>query len=269
MPFTHRLRRCCLALPLLLVLPLAQAETHESLDAAVESLWSSEQVARVELSVSFVRHVSRIGNEYQSQLKNAPTYLETAGEAAWLVSGRNRFNAVSSQWGNLPRLDMRNARLLEVSLPKKRYQVLAGPGAGLFGVGDWQRYGFLHVIDLSTPSAPTYYPLIADAYLGERALGRLPGSTVLNYARLVPASRSRNGEIEAYEVTLYALEHKGLERVLRDGLPLSYALKHEGDAWAIEPVDCTPATTARDNEHRPFTTPLRPAELQVGDNTHE
>lgn len=256
MPFTHRFCRYFLALPLLAALPLAQADTHESLSAAVESLWSSEQVSTSVLSSQFTQQDTKAGSHYRSEVKNSPAYLETAEEAAWVLIGRKRFNAVATPWGDFPRLDMRSARLLEFKLPKKHYQVLAGPGAGLFGVGDWQRYGFLHVVDVS--AAPIYYPLYADAYLGEHVLGRLPDSPVLNYARLVPASRSRNGEIDAYEITLYALERKGLEPVLRNGLPLSYALKREGDAWGIDRVERTPVTTTRDEEHRAFTTPLRP-----------
>ncbi|QEY70322.1 hypothetical protein [Pseudomonas denitrificans (nom. rej.)] len=263
MPFTHRSGRFGLALALLGVLPLAQADTHESLNSAVESLWSGEQVSISVLSSSFTQQASKAGTEYRTEVKNAPVYLQTAGESAWVVAGRTRFNAVATPWGNFPRLDMRNARLLAIDLPKKHYQVLASPGAGLFSVGDWQRYGFLQVIDVGTPSAPSHYPLYTDADVGERALGRLANSPVLNYARLVPASRSKAGEIDAYEVSLYALGRKGPERVLREGVPLAYLLRREGDSWNIDSVDRTPVTTARDEEHRPFTTPLRPALFSV------
>lgn len=263
MTFTYRSGRLCLALALLGALPLAQAGTHESLSDAVESLWSSDQVSISVLSSSFTQQVSKTGTEYRSEVKNAPVYLQTAGESAWIVAGRTRFNAVATPWGNFPRLDMRNARLLAIDLPKKHYQVLASPGAGLFGVGDWQRYGFLQVIDRSTPSAPIHYPLYTDADLGEHALGRLADSPVLNYARLVPASRSKAGVIDAYEVSLYALDRKGPERVLREGIPLAYLLRHEGDGWSIDSVKRTPVTTARDEEHRSFTTPLRPALFSV------
>jgi hypothetical protein len=263
MPFTHRSVRFGLALALLGVMPLAQAETHESLSAAVESLWSSEQVSIKVLSSSFTRQGSKAGTEYRTELKNAPVYLQTAGESAWVVAGRKRFNAVATPWGNFPRLDMRHARLLAIDLPKKRYQVIASPGAGLFSVGDWQRYGFLQVIDLSTPSTPAAYPFYTEADLGEHALGRLADSPVLNYARLVPANRSKAGAIDAYEVSLYALGRKGPERVLREGVPLAYLLRHGSDGWTIESLARTPVTTARDEEHRPFTTPLRPALFSV------
>ncbi|MBD9680720.1 hypothetical protein IB274_28710 [Pseudomonas sp. PDM18] len=266
MSFTHRSGRLGLALALLGVLPLTQADTHESLSAAVESLWSGEQVSISVLSSSFTQQVSKAGSEYRTEVKNAPTYLQTAGESAWVIAGRKRFNAVATPWGNFPRLDMRNARLLAIELPKKRYQVLASSGAGLFGVGDWQRYGFLQVIDVSTPSAPAFYPLYAEANLGEHALGRLADSPVLNYARLVPASRSKAGEIIAYEVALYALGRKGPERVLREGVPLAYLLRHEGDGWTIDSVERTPVTTALDEGHRPFTTPLRPPLFSVREN---
>lgn len=264
MPFTHRLCRYFLGLPLLGVLPLAQAGTHESPSAAVESLWSGEQVSTSVLSSHFTQQDTKVGAQYRTEVKNSLSYLDTAGEAARVVIGRKRFDAVATPWGNFPRLDMRSARLLEIKLPKRHYQVLAGPGTGLFGAGDWQRYGFLHVVDVS--AAPIYYPLYADAYLGEHVLGRLPNSPVLNYARLVPASHGKTGEIDAYEVTLYALERKGLEPVLRNSLPLSYMLKREGDVWAIDSVERTPVTTTQNEEHRAFTTPLRPALFSTKEN---
>lgn len=266
MSLTYRLVRYCLAIPLLAALPLAQADAHESPSAAVQSLWSGEQVSIGVLSSYLVQQVSRDGTEYRSEVKNAPSYVETAGEAAWIAVGRKRFDAVATPWGSFPRLAMRSARLLEMNLPKKRYQVLAGSGAGLFSVGDWQRYGFLYVIDASRASAPVYYPLYTEADLAEHALGRLPDSPVLNYARLVPASRSEAGEIVAYEVSLYALGRKGVERVLREGVPLAYLLKYQDGAWTIDRVERTPVTTARDEEHRAFTTPLRPALFSVKEN---
>ncbi|MDH0293415.1 hypothetical protein N7414_30215 [Pseudomonas sp. GD04087] len=269
MSLHHRLRRYWLTIPLLGLLPLAHADTHESLSAAVESLWSSEQTSTRVLGSSFTRQVSKAGSEYRTEAKDAPSYLETAGESAWLVMGKQRFDAVATPWGKFPRLDLRDGRLLEINLPDRRYQVIASSGAGLFGVGDWRRYGFLHVIDVSTPSAPTYYPLYADANLGEHALGRLPGSAVLNYARLVPASRNKAGEIEAYEVSLYALGRKGPERLFREGAPLAYQLKQEGDGWVIDSVGRTPVTNERDEEHRSFTTPLRPPLFLVRENAKE
>jgi hypothetical protein len=266
MSFIHRAGRTCLALFLLSALPLAQAQTYESVNAAVESLWSGEQVSINVLSSSFTHRVTKAGTEYRSDVKNAPVYLQTEGEAAWIIAGRKRFNAVATPWGNFPRLDMRNARLLAINLPKKRYQVIASRGAGLFGVGDWQRYGFIQVIDVSSPAAPIHYPLYADADLGEHALGRLPESPELNYARLVPASRSKSGKIDAYEVSLYALGRKGPERVLKNGVPLAYLLRNESDGWAIESTDRTLVTNARDEENRAFTTPLRPALFSVREN---
>ncbi|WP_440468525.1 hypothetical protein ACKI1H_12730 [Pseudomonas sp. YH-1] len=269
MSFTYRSARFCLALSLLGVLPLVQADTHESLSAAVESLWSGEQVSINVLSSSFTQQVSKAGSEYRTEVKNAPAYLQTAGESAWVLTGRRRFDAVATPWGNFPRQDMRQARLLEISWPKKRYQVLVSPGAGLFGVGDWQRYGFLQVIDTSVPSAPLHYPLYTEADQGEHALGRLADSPVLNYARLVPVSRSKAGEIDAYEVSLYALGRKGPERVLREGIALAYLFRHEGDGWNVDRVDRTPVTTERDEERRPFTTPLRPALFSVKENDQQ
>ncbi|WP_152225226.1 hypothetical protein [Pseudomonas sp. SCB32] len=256
-------------LPLLGLMQPAHADVDESLAVALESIWSGEQLSTSVLSAHFGNQVSKTGTAYRADVKNSPIYLDGGEEAASLMIGKKRFNAIATPWGNFPRLDMPNARLLAMNLPKKRYLVLAGPGDGLFTAGDWQRYSFLHVIDISSPSAPAYYPLYSDAHLGEHILGQLAGSPVLNYARLVPSSRSRTGDTEAYEVSLYALDRKGPERVVRNGVPLSYLLKRKDDAWIIEHLDRTPVTSARDEEARPFTAPLRPALFTARDSRNE
>ncbi|MFV3304043.1 hypothetical protein ACNFBT_02015 [Pseudomonas sp. NY15181] len=259
MRYLHRLLRPFLALPLLGAVQLSHAEVDDSLVAAIDSIWQTPPPQVSLLSEHFDNRTSNAGTAYRAEVKGSPTYLVTGDEAASVVAGRKRFNAVSTPWGNFPKLQMQNARLLEMRLPKKRYRILAGPGVGLFSVGDWQRYSFLHVLDVSTPSAPVYYPLFSDAYLGERVLGQLPDSAVLNFARLVPSSRSGDGSTDAYEVTLYALGHKGPQPVIKDGHVLAYALKREDGSWVISSLDRAVATNARDEEKRPFVAAPRPA----------
>lgn len=253
-----RMIRPLLAISLLGVLPLSHAQMDKSMAAAIDSLWQVEQPAVSVLGASFSDSLSKAGTTFRGEAKKSPAYLVTGKESAWVLFGKKRFNAIATPWGNFPRLRMQDARLLELNLPKRRYRILVGQGEGLFAVGDWQRYGFLHVLDVSAPSAPAYYPLFSDAWLDERVLGRLPDSPVLNYARLVPTSRNEKGGIEAYEVSLYALGRRGPERVFKEGHALTYALKREGATWVINSVDTVPVTTLRDEESRSFVAAPRP-----------
>lgn len=265
MPFTRRLLPYLVALPLLGVIPPSLGGVDPGLASAIDTLWNSAQPSARVLSATFIQRVSKDGTEYRTEVSEWPSYRESGGESAHVVIGSKRFDAVATPWGSFPRLDMSNdVRLLEINVPEKRYQVLSGKGAGLFGAGDWQRYDFLHVVEVG--ATPAYFPLYADAYLGVRVLGRLPDSPVLNYARLVPASRSNDGEIDAYEVSLYALGRKGPERVLRAGTPLAYLLRREDSSWIVSSVDRTPVTTVSDEGHRAFTQPLRPALLSSPEN---
>ena len=91
-------------------------------------------------------------------------------------------------------------RLIEISLPQTRYQVLSGQGENIFSATDWQRYRFLHVFDIGRGRYITnYYSVFAEAHLGERVLGRRPNSQFLNYARVVPSVWDTNNNIIGYE----------------------------------------------------------------------
>jgi hypothetical protein len=254
-----RLIRPLLALPLLGIAQASHAGLDDNLAAAIGSLWQEGQPSPNVLGASLDEKPAKIGIAYQAEAKNSPSYLVTGDEAAAVLSGGRRFDAVATPWGNFPRLQVKNTRLLGLDLSKKHYQVLAGPGEGLFAAGAWQRYEFLHVLDVSTPARPLYYPLFSDAYLGERVLGQLPGSNVLNYARLVPVSRDPQGRIESYEVSLYALGSKGPEAVLEEGRKLAYALERDGDDWQLSRLERTPVTDFRDEEGRSFVAAPRPA----------
>jgi hypothetical protein len=259
MRYLHRLIRPLLALPLLGIMQASHAGLDDSMAAAIDGLWQGGQASFSVLATGLGEKKAKTGTAYQADAKNSPTYLVTGDEAAVVLSGGRRFSALVTPWGNFPRLQMKHTRLLGLELQKKRYQVLIGSGEGLFAVGDWQRYGFLHVLDVSTPAKPVHYPLFSDAYLDERVLGQLPGSSVLNYARLVPVSRDRQGHIESYEVSLYALGRKGPEVVMEEGRKLAYALRRDGDSWELSRVARTPATDTRDEEGRTFVAAPRPA----------
>lgn len=258
-----RLRRYLFALPLLGVMPLCHAAADASLVAAIDNLWDAKAISINVRGGAFDGKPAGNATLYRSTIAKAPGYLLVGAEGASIAMGQKRFDAGATPWGNFPRLDMPHARLLEVSLPKKHYWVIAGPGSGLFSVGDWQRYGFLHVLDVSAPAAPVHYPLYADGELGEHVIGRLPDSPVLNYARLVPSSRNANGQIDGYEVTLYALERRGPQRVIKDGAPLAYSLKLANTVWTLSDSHGTPLSDQRDAKKRPFTA-LPPAALFKG-----
>lgn len=242
----------------LLTAQAAQAELDPQLAFALQGVWQQESPAVSVLSNEFVEKEVKDTLHYKATAKDTPTYITQDEETTFIEYSRKRFSASTSPWGTLPQLDTEAAQLLEMSLLRKRYLVLAGPGKGLFSVGDWQRFNFLHVLDVSARNKPVHYPLVAEAELGERVLGRLPGSSVLNYARLVPSRWASPVEPNAYEVSLYALKPKGPELVIANGKPLAYALSRTGSTWTLEPIRQTPATDARDKVGRAFSAPVLP-----------
>ncbi|WP_263143420.1 hypothetical protein [Pseudomonas sp. RIT-PI-AD] len=242
-------------LGLALQVPTVHAEVDPSLAFALEGVWRIESPAVSLLSDEFDSKEQKDGVRHEARVKDTPAYITSGEEGATVEYSRKRFPATDTPWGSFPQIDLDKAQLLEMTLPKKRYLVIAGKGKGLFAINDWQRFGFLHVLDVSSRSAPVYYPLVAEAELGSRVLGRLPGSSVLNYARLVPSRWASNVEPSAYEVVLYALKPKGPEQVIENGKPLAYSLTRTGAGWKLDRIKQTPVTDARDQAHRPFTAP--------------
>jgi methionine-rich copper-binding protein CopC len=232
---------------------------------ALESIWELERPGISTLSENFQRKDGSTPARFETDVRDALAYLQTDAEQAEVEYARKRFSAVQSPWGAIPRLDLQSARLLEVTLPRKRYLVLSGTGEGLFRIGDWQRFGFLHVVDVSQSWAPLHYPLVAEAGLRERVIGRLPGSPVLNYLRLVPSRWRDASTIDAYEVQVYALNSKGAERALNaSGQQINFLLSRDNAErrWQISAAADTPVTHARDLAKASFTAP--PSEAERG-----
>ena len=250
--------RALLASALLLGGPVAQAALDPNLAMALEGVWRQESPAISMLSDNFNSTEKADTLRYSADVRDTPVYVTQGEETTFVEYGRKRFAATESPWGSIPQLNTESAQLLEMSLLRKRYLVLSGQGKGLFNVGDWKRFGFLHVLDVSTRNAPTHYSLVAEAELGERVLGRLPGSSVLNYARLVPSRWASAVEPSAYEVSLYALKPKGPELVIANGKPLAYSLTRNAATWTLEPIRQTPVTDARDKAGRAYSAPTLP-----------
>lgn len=229
-----------------------------SLVQAVEGIWQGARPKVVPLSDAFTRDPSVDPPRYTVPVKESPAYITVDAEHAEIEYGRKVFVANDSPWGPFPLLNTDDAELLEIVLPKKRYLVISGMGAGLYGIGDWQRFGFLHVIDTSVRGAPVHYPLFAEAGLRDKVIGKLPNSTVLNFARLVPSRWATNTQVNGYEVLLYSLLPRGPERVIGDdGRPLSYALTRD-DAnapWTLARTPATPIANVRDDAKRAFSAP--------------
>lgn len=225
---------------------------------ALAGIWQGQQITVTPLSDAFTRDPSVDPPRYTVPVKDAPAYITIDAEHAEIEYGRKTFAANESPWGPFPLLNTDDAELLEVTLPKKKYVVIAGIGAGLYGIGDWQRFGFLHVIDTSVRGAPVYYPLFAEAGLRDKVIGRLPNSNVLNFARLVPSRWATNTQINGYEVLLYSLLPRGPERVVGDdGRPLAYSLTRD-DAnapWVLTRTPATPIANVRDDAGRAFSAP--------------
>lgn len=250
---------CSLALAacaaLALTHPARAGEPEPGLLLAIDSIW---QLERPGVSILADRLQRRDGSQparFESDQREALAYLHADAEGAQVEFLRSRFDAGKSPWGALPRLDPGSLRLLELTLPRKRYLALSGTGEGLFRIGEWQRFSFIHVVDVSQRWAPVHYPLVAEAGLRERVIGRLPGSPVLNYLRLVPSRWQDANTVDAYEVSVLALNPRGAEPVLVDGKPMAFLLEREGNAWALSPTEATPITAARDAAGLAFSAP--------------
>lgn len=241
----------------------ARAQTPDpTLLLALDEIWQLERPGISTLSDRFERKDGTPAR-FETEVRDALAYIHVDAEAAEVEFARKRFPANASPWGALPRIAPASARLVEVTLPRKRYLVLSGTGEGLFGIGDWQRFGFLHVVDVSQRWAPVHYPLVAEAGLRERVIGRLPGSPVLNYLRLVPARWSDASTVERYEVLVYALNPKGAERVrTAEGELMSYSLTRDTEAarWVLAPLAQTLIADARDAAGAAFSAPPSAAE---------
>lgn len=222
---------------------------------AFEGVWKMERIASTLVTDQVNTHVKNGILRHQPQIKDAPVYMRESYETAHIEYRKKRYPASQSPWGNFPHLDPDTLRLFELNIPQTRYLVLSGGGENLFSATDWRRYRFLHVFDMGRSRQITnYYPLFSEANLGERVLGRLPNSPVLNYARLVPAKWD-NHKIIGYEVLLYDLDRKGITRSTENSLPISYFLHKSGTApeWQLTSISATPVADELDRKGHYFT----------------
>ena len=231
---------------------------------AFEGVWRMERHSVSLLSEDFDIRESSSRSSYTPNHDDKPTYQLESGDQAFVEYQRRRYSATNTPWGPFPPMAAESLRLVEFRIPENRYIAISGQGRGLFQLGDWQRFRFLHVLDVSRRHRNvTYYPLIAEANLGERVVGRLPGSAYLNYARLVPARWDLDRSVTGYEVLLYALEPGGLERVIEDEKPLSYLLTRDPNrrSWSLSRSNATPVADTLDRADHAFT--AGPAALPV------
>lgn len=254
---------CPLFLSLVLGAAPAAASPASAVDPALalalETLWEGQSPATSVVSRQFSERVQGDTLTQEPDVRDGIRVVTSGPGTARVHYQRWHFDAVDTPWGGFPRLDTARAELTRIDIPRRRYQVLSAPGTELFGIGDWARFGFLHVLDVTRRNQPVHYPLVAEAGLGTRVLGLLPGSSTLNYARLVPTRWVAGQPPRAYEVTLYALEPRGPRKVIRDGKPLTYRLSRNGASWDLEATSLTPVTDERDAHERPFTS--RPTAL--------
>lgn len=223
---------------------------------AFDGVWKMERSATTLLSDRVDTLVEDGILRHAPQVKEAPVYLRESYEVGAIEYRRKKYPAIATQWGSFPLLNPDTMRLLEISIPQTRYTILSGEGENIFSSSDWQRYRFLHVFDIGRGRNITnYYPLFAEAYLGERVLGRLPNSPVLNYARVVPAAWDENNNTKAYEVLLYSLERKGITRTLENEVPVSFMLTKNPDSpqWTLASANSTPIADELDRKGHYFT----------------
>lgn len=224
-----------------------------ALALAVEQIWAGQAPATSLLSRDFSARKQGSNVVHDPDVRNGITFTSEGTSGTRINYLRRSFQGGDTPWGGFPQLDGALAELTRIDIARKNYLILSAPGTGLFGIEDWSRFSFLHVLDVTARARPVHYPLVAEAHLGTRVLGRLPGSSSLNYVRLVPSRWQAGQAPTAYEVTLYALEARGPNKVVREGKPLTYLLSRRGATWVLDPASATPVTDERDAQSRPFT----------------
>lgn len=234
----------------------ANSEPDLYLIQAFEGVWKMERSASTLLTDRVDTRAEQGILHHEPQVKDAPVYLRKSYEVGEIEYRRKRYPANETPWGGFPHLNPDTMRLIEISIPQTRYWVLSGQGENVFSATDWNRYRFLHVFDMGRSRYITnYYPVFAEAHLGERVLGRLPNSPVLNYARVVPAQWDSQNNISGYEVLLYNLDRNGIKRTLENGSPVAYTLAKntEGPLWTLTPTTDTPVADELDRKGHYFT----------------
>ncbi|WP_152625368.1 hypothetical protein [Cellvibrio sp. OA-2007] len=223
---------------------------------AFEGVWKMERSATTLLTDRINTRAEQGILFHEPQVKDAPIYLRKSYEVGEIEYRHKKYPANETPWGNFPHLNPDTMRLIEISIPQTRYLILSGEGESLFSATDWNRYRFLHVFDMGRSRYITnYYSVFAEAHLGERVLGRLPNSSVLNYARVVPAQWDANNNISGYEVLLYNLDRNGINRALENNAPISYTLTKnaEGPLWTLSSAVSTPVADELDRKGHYFT----------------
>lgn len=234
----------------------ANSEPDLYLIQAFEGVWKMERSASTLLTDRVDTRAEQGILHHEPQVKDAPIYLRKSYEVGEIEYRRKKYPANQTQWGGFPHLNPDTMRLIEISIPQTRYWVLSGQGENVFSATDWNRYRFLHVFDMGRSRYITnYYPVFAEAHLGERVLGRLPNSPVLNYARVVPAQWDNHNNISGYEVLLYNLDRNGIKRTLENGVPVAYTLTKntEGPLWTLTPTTATTVADELDRKGHYFT----------------
>lgn len=233
---------------------LHAAAPEAGLIAAVDQIWADERPAMSRLDLHFEPMPGTADGSVRSSDK-AFQYHPDGTEAATWSWRRRSDSATTGPWGPLPRVALETADAYRMQFERKAYVVISAVGAGLFSISPWDQYRFLQVFDMGAGRGQHFFPLVAPADLGVRVLGRLPGSPVLNYLRLIPVQRDAAGAIVAFEGSMYALTPAGAERV-RDLVerPTAYALRRaaDDDAWSVQAIFATPVTDALDARDVPF-----------------
>lgn len=253
---THTLRLTVILIAYACAPTQADSGADPYLVQAFEGVWKMERSATTLLSDHVNTQVENGVLRHEPPVKDAPVYLYESYEVGSIEYRRNKYSANTTPWGGFPHLNPDTMRLLEIGIPQTRYLVLSAEGEKLFSTTSWRRYRFLHVFDIGRGRHITnHYPVFAEAHLGERVLGRLPNSAVLNYARVVPSSWDSNNNINQYEVLLYNLDRKGITRTLNGERPVAYKLTKniDGPLWKLEPTETTPIADELDRQGHYFT----------------
>lgn len=222
----------------------AQADTGLS-EALKAQLWQAPQPEFQQREMHFSSQPGNAGStDYLSDPPDAVRVTETPPDGQQICMQGSCVDTTRSIFGRLPPLRIVGGLdFLETRIRDRHFRIFMATGAGIFASGTRQRYSFIHVFE-----GAAHHALVAEGYLGEAVLGRLPGSNTLNYARLVPTDWLQRGEARRYEVLLYRLGCTRPQRVWRAGKPLAYSLERQAlDApWKLILTDATPVADALD-----------------------
>lgn len=209
---------------------------------AINSIWNGQTV--------YKRHIEK-WNEIAGL-----SYVVENHERSHFSFSKRKLDATNSLFGSIPSLKIEGIRSYDLSLPDKKFIVISGKGDGLFTVGDWTDFQFIHVLDVTRRWNPVLYSLPTMESMETIVLGVYATSKELNYLRVLPVI-TRDGEVVEYEVFVYELA-KGKSTPLSDstGKDVAFKVFKTSGGWAILRKEKAEYSMKNDLAERPYYMPI-------------